>query len=120
MAVVNREAIELYCTAMAAVDREAIELYCTAMAAVNREAIELYCTAMAAVNREAIELYCTAMAALNREAIEPNVPIGEIEVINSKVLVTTMIRFHVTNSCVSNDHEYVPLVVSTYRSFPHS
>jgi hypothetical protein len=75
---------------------------------------------MAAVNREAIEQYCTAMAAVNREAIEPNVPIGEIEVINSNVLVTTMIRFHVTNSCVSNDHGYVPLVVSTYRSFPHS
>ena len=24
------------------------------------------------------------------------------------------------NSCVTNDHEYVPLVVNTSRSFPHS
>ena len=24
------------------------------------------------------------------------------------------------NTCVSNDHVYVPLVVSTFRSFPHS
>ena len=120
MAAVNREAIEQYCTAMAAVNREDIEQYCTAMAAVAREDIEHYCTVMAAVNREAIEQYCIAMAAVNRKAIEPNVPIGEIEVINSNVLVTTMIRFHVTNSCVSNDHGYVPLVVSTYRSFPHS
>jgi len=28
------------------------------------------------------------MAAVNREAIEPNIPIGEIEVINSKVLLS--------------------------------
>ena len=56
--------------------------------------------------------YCTAMAVVNTEAIEPNIPIGEIDVINSKILQSPQwLGYTIQNSCVSNDHGYVALNV---------
>ena len=52
------------------------------------------------------------MAVVNTEAIEPNGPIGEIEVINSKILHSPQwLGYTLRNSCVSNDHGYVALNV---------
>ena len=46
--------------------------------------------------------------------------ICEIEVITSKVLRSPpCLGWLLWNICVTNDHRYVPLVVSTSRSFPH-
>jgi hypothetical protein len=45
----------------------------------------------------------------------------QVEVITSKVVWS--LPWHgwpLWNICVTNDHGYVPLVVSTFRSFPHS
>ena len=43
------------------------------------------------------------------------------EVITSKILRSPpWLGWPLRNSCVPNDHEYVPLVVSTSRSFPRS
>ena len=47
--------------------------------------------------------------------------IGWVEVITSKVLRSPpWVGWPLRNICVTIDHRYVPLVVSTPRSFPHS
>jgi hypothetical protein len=49
------------------------------------------------------------------------VPFGKVEVITSKILRTPpWLGWPLWKICVTNDHGYVPLVVSTPRSFPHS
>jgi hypothetical protein len=51
----------------------------------------------------------------------PRVPFGKVEVITSKILPSLpWLGWSLWNICVTNDHRYVPLVVSTSRSFPHS
>ena len=55
------------------------------------------------------------------EATEPRVPFGKVEVITSKILRSPpWLGWPLWNICVTNDHGYVPLVVNTSRSFPHS
>ena len=45
----------------------------------------------------------------------------KVEVITSKILRSPpWLGWPLWNICVTNDHGYVPLVVSTYRYFPHS
>jgi hypothetical protein len=57
----------------------------------------------------------------NKEATEPRVPFGKVEVITSKILRSPpWLGWLLWNICVTNDHRYVPLVVNTSRSFPHS
>ena len=59
--------------------------------------------------------------AANKEATEPRVPFDKVEVITSKILRSpTWLGGPLWNICVTNDHGYVPLVVNTSRSFPHS
>jgi hypothetical protein len=49
------------------------------------------------------------------------VPFGKVEVITSKILLSPpWLGWPLWNICVTNDHGYVPLVVNTSRSFPHS
>ena len=56
-----------------------------------------------------------------KEATEPRVPLSYVEVITSKVLrLPPWLGWPLWNICVTNDHGYVPLVVNTSRSFPHS
>ena len=51
----------------------------------------------------------------------PRVPFGKVEVITSKILPSLpWLGWSLWNICVTNDHGYVPLVVNTSRSFPHS
>ena len=51
----------------------------------------------------------------------PRIPFGKVEVITSKVLwPPPWLGWPLWNICVTSDHGYVPLVVSTSRSFPHS
>jgi hypothetical protein len=46
---------------------------------------------------------------------------SNVEVITSKILWSPpWLRWPLWNICVTNDHWYVPLVVNTSRSFPHS
>ena len=46
---------------------------------------------------------------------------SNVEVITSKILRSPpWLRWPLWNICVTNDHWYVPLVVNTSRSFPHS
>jgi hypothetical protein len=46
---------------------------------------------------------------------------GKVEVITSNILRSPpWLGWPLWNICVTNDHGYVPLVVSTSRSFPHS
>ena len=40
--------------------------------------------------------------------------------LNSYRLQFCLFSFLMLNICVTNDHGYVPLVINTYRSFPHS
>ena len=59
--------------------------------------------------------------AANKEATEPRVPLGYVEVITPKVLRSPpWLGWPIWNICITNDHGYVPLVVNTSRSFPHS
>jgi hypothetical protein len=59
--------------------------------------------------------------AANKEAAEPRTPFGKVEVITSKILRSPpWLGWPLWNICVTNDHGYVPLVVNTSRSFPHS
>ena len=61
------------------------------------------------------------MIVAKKEATDTRVPFGKDKVINSKMLqVFTMTWLTLWNICVTNDHGYVPLVVNTSRSFPHS
>ena len=61
------------------------------------------------------------MIAANKEDTEPRVPFGKVEVITSKILRSPpWLGWPFRNICVTNDHGYVPLVVSTSRSFPRS
>ena len=61
------------------------------------------------------------MVTANKEATEPRAPLGQVEVITSKVLPSpSWLSWPLWNICVTNDHGHVPLVVSTSRSFPHS
>jgi hypothetical protein len=49
------------------------------------------------------------------------VPFGKVEVITSESLRSPPWHgWPLWNICVTNDHGYVPLVVNTSRSFPHS
>ena len=49
------------------------------------------------------------------------VSFGKVEVITSKMLrLPPWIGWPLWNICVTHDHGYIPLVVSTSRSFPHS
>jgi hypothetical protein len=49
------------------------------------------------------------------------VPFGKVEVITSKMLRSPpWLGWPLWNICVTNDHGYVPLVVNTPRSCPHS
>jgi len=49
------------------------------------------------------------------------VPFGKVEVITSKIVWSPpWLGWPLWNICVTNDHGYVPLVVNTSRSFPHS
>jgi len=51
----------------------------------------------------------------------PGFSLGSDEIITSKVLRSSpWLGWPVWNICVTNDHGYVPLVVNTSRSFPHS
>ena len=62
-----------------------------------------------------------SLFAANKEATEPRVPFGKVEVITSKILRSPpWLGWPLWNICVTNDHGYVPLVVNTSRSFPHS
>jgi hypothetical protein len=57
----------------------------------------------------------------NKEATEPRAPLGTVEVITLKVLRSLpWLGWPLWNNCVTNDNGYVPLVLSTSRSFPHS
>jgi hypothetical protein len=57
----------------------------------------------------------------NKEAIEPKVPFSKVEVITSTILLSSpWLGWPLRNICVTNDHGYAPLVVSTSRFFPHS
>jgi len=59
--------------------------------------------------------------AANKEATEPRVPFGKVEVITSKILRSpAWLGWPLWNISVTNDYGYVPLVVNTSRSFPHS
>ena len=59
--------------------------------------------------------------AANKEATEPRVPFGKVEVITSESLRSPPWHgWPLWNICVTNDHRYVPLVVNTSQSFPHS
>jgi hypothetical protein len=59
--------------------------------------------------------------AANKEATEPRFPLGKVEVLSSKILWSPpWLVGPLWNICVTNDHAYVPLVVNTSRSFPHS
>ena len=59
--------------------------------------------------------------AANKEDTELMVRFGKVEVITSKILrPPPWLGWPFWNICVSNDHGYVPLVVNTSRSFPHS
>jgi len=54
-------------------------------------------------------------------AAESRVPLGKVEVITSKILWSPpWLGWPLWNICVTNDHRYVPLVVNTSQSFPHS
>ena len=56
-----------------------------------------------------------------KEATVPRVPLSYVEVITSKVLRSPQwLGWPLCNICVTNDHGYVPIVVNTPRSFPHS
>jgi hypothetical protein len=58
---------------------------------------------------------------LYKEATEPRVPFGKVEVIISNILLSpAWLGWPLWNICVTNDHGYVPLVINTSRSFPHS
>ena len=59
--------------------------------------------------------------AANKEATEPGVPLSYVEVITWKVLRSPpWLGWPLWNTCVTNEHGYVPIVVSTSRFFPHS
>ena len=61
------------------------------------------------------------MVAANKEATELRVPFGKGEVITSNILRSPpWLGWPLWNICVTIDHGYVPLVVNTSRSFPHS
>jgi hypothetical protein len=52
---------------------------------------------------------------------EPLVPFGKVEVITSNMFRSPpWLGWPIWNICVTNDHGYVPLVVNTFWSFPHS
>ena len=56
-----------------------------------------------------------------KEATQPRVLFGKVEVITSKIIQSPpWLDWPLWNICVTHDHAYVPLVVSTSRSFPHS
>jgi hypothetical protein len=55
-----------------------------------------------------------------KEAIEPRVPLGNVEVITIILRSPLWLCWPIWNSCVTNDHGYVPLVVNTSWFFPHS
>ena len=58
---------------------------------------------------------------LYKEATEPRIPFGKVEVIISKILRSpAWLGWPLWNVCVKNNHGYVPLVINTSRSFPHS
>jgi hypothetical protein len=59
--------------------------------------------------------------AANKEATEPMVPLGKVEAITSNILWSPpWLGWTLWNICITNDHVYVPHVVSTSWSFPHS
>ncbi len=61
------------------------------------------------------------MAVANKEATEPRVPISYVEVITSKVVRSSpWLGWPLWNICVTNDHEYAPLVANTSGFFHHS
>jgi hypothetical protein len=61
------------------------------------------------------------LIAANKEATEPRVPLGYAEVITSNVLRSPRwLGRPLCNICVTNDHGYVPLLLSTSMSSPHS
>ena len=61
------------------------------------------------------------MVAANKEVTEPMVPFGKVEIITSNMLRSPpWLGWPIWNICVTNDHGYVPLVVNTFWSFPHS
>jgi hypothetical protein len=61
------------------------------------------------------------MVAANKEVTEQMVPFGKVEVITSNMLRSPpWLGWPIWNICVTNDHGYVPLVVNTFWSFPHS
>jgi hypothetical protein len=63
-------------------------------------------------------LHCTFT---NKGGILRRVPFGKVEVITSKILRSPpWLDWPLWNICVTNDHGYVPFVVNTSRSFPHS
>ena len=67
------------------------------------------------------ELLMSDFVAANKATTEPKVPFGKVEVITSKILRSPPWHgWPLWNICVTNDHGYVPLVVNTSRSFPHS
>jgi hypothetical protein len=58
---------------------------------------------------------------LTRKLPEPRVPFGKVKVITSKILRSPpWLGWPLWNICVTNYHGYVPLVINTSRSFPHS
>jgi hypothetical protein len=65
------------------------------------------------------ELMCSGM--VSSSCSTPRVPFGKVEAITSKILrPPPWLGWPFWNICVTNDHGYVPLVVNTSRSFPHS
>ena len=61
------------------------------------------------------------MVVANKEGTKPRVPFGKVEVITSENLRSPpWLGWPLWNICVAKDHGYVPLVVNTSRSFPHS
>ena len=54
------------------------------------------------------------MVADNKEATEPRVPVGYVS------RSPPWLGWPLWNICVTDDHGYVPLVVNTFRSFPHA
>ena len=59
------------------------------------------------------------LIAASKEATESRVPLSKVEVITI-LRSLPWLGWQLWNICVTNDHGYVPLVVSSFRSFPHS
>jgi hypothetical protein len=59
------------------------------------------------------------LIAASKEATESRVPLSKVEVI-TVLRSLPWLGWQLWNICVTHDHGYVPLVVSSSRSFPHS